>query len=52
MLSYVRCIYFSDEPNYEYLIEKLYQIGKRYNLDLSKKDYDWLKKEPEEEMKK
>ena len=29
MLSYVRCIYFSDEPNYDYLAEKLNEMGKR-----------------------
>ena len=45
MLSYVRCIYFSDEPNYDYLAEKFYQIAKREKFDLSEKDYDWLKRE-------
>lgn len=43
ILSYVRCIYFSDEPNYEFIRQKLLDVAKKEKLDLSMRDYDWMK---------
>lgn len=43
ILAYVRTIYFSDEPDYEFIKNKLLHMAHREGYDLAMKDYDWIK---------
>lgn len=43
MLSYVRCLYFSDTPDYDLLRDLLLSIAKREKFNLNEKDYDWIR---------